>query len=270
MTIITTLGGCDMSSGKDKRKVIVPAPGSDRKIFGLLILILVVTLVPIAVYLTNDIATANNNDACNCFDENSYAPSPIYNGTSHINLQVANSTAMNGTIPSYATINKQNDTIIFRSMNISILAFGNSNAWVSAVTNMSIPAYDNVSVLSNAFAIYHLFEPTMVIPRGATVNITFVDMDYTDHHNLVITTFPPPFSEYIMQNMATGGEMVQMTPLLPPVDNSTDSASVYQYTIVLNLPQSVNQMWYMCMFPNHALNGMYGNITLVEPSTVGA
>src|SRR5579872_243210 len=212
-----------MSSSKEERKTI-PAPGSDRKIFGALLLILVITLVPVAVYLANDIATANNNDACNCFDGNASVPSPVYNGTSSINVLVANNTAMNGTIPSYASVNKQNDTIIFHSMNITILAFGNSNAWVSAVTNMTIPPYDNVSVLSNAFAIYHLFQPSLIIPRGASVNITFVDMDYTDHHNLVISTFPPPFPEYIMQNMAQGGEMVQMTPLLPPVDNTSDTA----------------------------------------------
>ena len=265
-----------MNASKDDPRLTGPRPSSDRKIYGILLIVLLIILVPIAVYLTNDISAANASDACNCFDQNSFVPSPIYNGTARLNAVVANNTAMNGTIPSYAVIDKQNDTITFRSMNISIVAFSNSNTWVSAVTNMTIPAYDNVSVLSNAFAIYHLFAPTLIIPRGATVNITFVNMDFTDHHNFVISSFPPPYPEYIMQNMASGGEMVQMTPLLPPMDNTSDTAlananvSEFQYTVRLDLPQSVNQMWYMCMFPNHALNGMYGNITLVDPSSVGA
>jgi rusticyanin len=244
-------------------------PFSDRRSALFLLVLLLLVLIPIGVYLTNDINTANSRDACNCFDGNPFVPSPINNGTSQMNLKLANYTAMNGTIPSYATVDRQTDTITFRSMNISILAFGNSNAWVSAITNMTIPAYDNVSTLSNAFAIYRLFEPTLIIPKGATINVTFVDMDYTDHHNFVISTFPPPFPMFIMANMVTGGEMVQMTPLLPPVNNSTQTASLYQYTIVLNLPYSIDRMWYMCMFPNHAMNGMYGNITLVDPGTLG-
>lgn len=264
-----------MADPKKNAKFTEPRTSSDRKIYGVLILLLLVILVPIAVYLTNDISTANANEACNCFDENSFAPSPVYNGTAQINAQLANNTAMNGTIPSYAVVDRQNDSITFRSMNISIIAFSNSNTWVSAVTNMTIPTYDNVSVLSNAFAIYHLFAPTLIIPRGATVNITFVNMDFTDHHNFVISSFPPPYPEYIMQNMASGGEMVQMTPLLPPMDNTSDTAlananvSEFQYTVLFNLPHTVTQMWYMCMFPNHAMNGMYGNITLVDPSAVG-
>jgi hypothetical protein len=60
------------------------------------------------------------------------------------------------------------------------------------------------------------------------------------------------------------------------MDNTSDTAlananvSEYQCTVLFDLPHDVNHMWYMCMFPNHAMNGMYGNITLVDPSSVGA
>ncbi|HZW55576.1 MAG TPA: hypothetical protein VFF30_04740 [Nitrososphaerales archaeon] len=160
-------------------------------------------------------------------------------------------------------------------MNATILVFGNANTWVSYVTNTTIPAYDNVSQHSNAFSIYHLFEPTLVIPRVSTVNITFVNLDYGDHHNFVLSTFPPPFPMYIMQSMNTGGEMVTMTPLMPPVDNTSDTAlsnanaSVFSYQVHLDLAANVTHMWYMCMFPAHAMQGMWGNITLVDPSSVG-
>lgn len=242
----------------------------DRRAMAILIIAVIVIFVPIGVYLEMGVMAAGQTDGCTCFDANSYVPAPVYNGTSQISVKTANQTAMNGTIPSYAQINKQADTITFHSMNISLVVFSNSNTWVSTVTNTTIPEYDNVSSLSNAFAIYGLYQPTLVIPRDATLNVTFINMDFTDHHNFVLTTFPPPFPEYIMQNMAVDGEMVQMTPLIAPVNNSTNTASEFQYTIVLNVPASVTHMWYMCMFPTHAMNGMYGNITLVSPSSGSA
>jgi len=257
----------------------------DRKAFGILAIIVVLLTVPLGYYLETILSNPNNQGGAGCLGQlptvscnliNLTVPGPEYNGTSQLNLLIANNTAMNGKIPSYAQVFKQNDTIIFHSMNLTILAFGNANAWVSNVTNTTIPAYDNISQFSNGYAIYQLYQPTLVIPRGATVNITFVNMDYGDHHNFVLSTFPPPFPMYIMQNMNTAGEMVAMTPLLPPVDNTSDTAlsnanaSVFSYTVKLDLPPSVTRMWYLCMFPTHAMSGMYGNITLVDPSSVGA
>jgi len=257
----------------------------DRKAFAILAIIVVLLLVPIGYFLDTLVYDPSGQggagcigqiptDSCNLINQN--IPAAEYDGTSTLNLLVANNTAMNGMIPSYAQIFKQNDTIIFHSMSITILAFGNANAWVSSTTNTTVPTYDNVTQYSNGFAIYHLYAPTLIIPRGATINITFVNMDYGDHHNFVLSTFPPPFPMYIMQNMNNGGEMVAMTPLLPPVDNASDSslananASEFSYTVNLDLPSSITHMWYMCMFPAHAMQGMWGNITLVDPSSVGA
>jgi hypothetical protein len=160
-----------------------------------------------------------------------------YHGTSHINVRLANYTAMNRTIPRYAQIIKQNDTIVFHSMNISLVVFSNSNTWISEVTNTTVPAYDNVSEGSNAFAIYHQYQPSLIIPLGETINVTFINMDLLDHHNFVLTTFGPPFPDYIMQNTVSGERMVQMTPLLDPVDNTTNMVSEFRYSVVLNVEQ---------------------------------
>jgi hypothetical protein len=256
-------------------------PMRDRKWIAITAGVVIVLLLLVGYYLNYALATYGN-PACagtflteGCFDINYNVPASEYQGTAKINVFVANNTAMNGTIPSYAQEFKKNDTIVFHSMNISLIVFGNANTWVSEVTNTTIPAYDNTSSLSNGFAIYHMYEPNLIIPRGATVNITFVNMDFSDHHNFVLTTFAPPFPMYIMQNMKGGGEMVAMTPLLPPLDNTTTSlqganATAFSYVVTLNLSPSVTKMWYMCMYPTHAMNGMFGNITLVNPSSVGA
>ena len=70
--------------------------------------------------------------------------------------------------------------------------------------------------------------------------------------------------------MVGGGEMDQMTPLISPVDNATNAASLFKYTLVLNLTSSVTKLWYMYVYPKHAMLGMWGNVTVVSPSQVGA
>jgi rusticyanin len=248
-------------------------PGRDRRTLGILVIIVIVILVPIGYYLEQDVMTANgpNGPGCTCFDGNPYVPAAAYNGTSQIGINLANKTAANGPIPSYAQIIKSNNTIVFHSNKIDLLVFAYPNFVAGALTGRPIPAYDcappcpsltnpakDSMSLSNSFTIYGLVLPSLVIPAGSTINITFVNMDSTDHHSFVISTFPPPYPEYIMQNMAVGGEMVAMTPLLPPIGATT--APVYQFTVTIQ--SSVTHMWYMCMYPDHAMMGMYGNITI--------
>jgi rusticyanin len=248
----------------------------DRKAIAILVLVLIAVLVPIGYFLEQDIAAANgpSGPGCTCFSGNPYVPSPLYNGTGQINVNLANRTAANGTIPKYVQVVKSNNTLIFHSTNITLLVFAYPNFVAGEVTNRPIPAYDcnapcpsltnyaadNMS-LSNSFTIYGLVLPSLVIPHGATINVTLINLDPTDHHSFVLSTLPPPYPEYIMQNMATGGEMLAMTPLLPPINMVTNTASVYSYSVTIQTDAS--QMWYMCMFPEHAMMGMYGNITLV-------
>jgi rusticyanin len=230
---------------------------------GILALLAIVLLVPIGYFLTQNIIYANgpNGPGCTCFDGNPYVPNPVYNGTSMISGDAANATARHlpAVVLKNVDVDRKSDTITFHSMNITLIVFSNSNSWVSALTHMPIPAYDNQSI-SNAFDIDGLYLPSLVIPRGATINVTFINMDPLDHHNFVISTLPPPYDEYIMQSMNVGGSMVAMTPLLSPFNTATNTASEFQYNVVLQT--NATHMWYMCMFPDHAMLGMYGNITL--------
>jgi rusticyanin len=249
----------------------------DRKAIAILALILVVllgTLATIVVlgYMPGPLANAQND----------YIAASPYHGLEQINATLANTTLVHQAPPSYVTVMKQNRTLVFHSTKITIMVFAFPNYEAGALLNQSIPDYDcnqcpnpsnpieDAASVSNSFAIYGLINPTMIIPKGAILNITFINMDSTDHHNFVLTTFPPPFPVYIMQNMAKGGEMVDMTPLLDPINSTANTVAAFPYTVNLDLPPSVTQMWYMCMFPSHAMFGMWGNITLVNPSSVGA
>jgi len=255
----------------------------DRKAYAVLAIIVIVLAVPIGYYLENQVSQTNSTNGCDCFlDNTSVLASPNF-GTAQINGTMANQTAADGPIPAYADVFAQNNTIVFHSNNLTLLVFAWPNFEAGYVVNRSIQAYDcmapcpslsdpiddNASI-SNTFTIYGLMQPTLVIPRDSTVNVTFVNMDPTDHHSFVMSTFPPPYAEYIMQNMKSGGEMTAMTPLIPPINTTSGTVSEYQYSVTLNLPDNVTNMWYMCMFPMHANQGMWGNITLVNPSSTGA
>jgi hypothetical protein len=262
---------------------IAPKTIRDRKAIAILAVIVLVVSVPIGYYLGNEISVTNSTNGCTCFSGNNYEPAAPNFGTSQINGTLANQTAASGPPPSNAQEFKQNNTIIFHSSNVSLLVFAYPNFEAGYLLNRSIPAYDcnspcpslsepleDVNSTSNSFTIYGLIQPTLIIPRDSTINVTFVNMDPTDHHSFVMSTFAPPYAEYIMQNMATqNGEMVQMTPLIPPINTTSGTVSVYQYTVLLDLPTNVTNMWYMCMFPMHANQGMWGNITL-SPSSAGA
>jgi rusticyanin len=248
-----------------------PKPSRDRRAIAVLVIVLIFVLIPLGYFLESQIMAANSDKGCQCFATNQSELAPRELGTYLMNGTLANETAAHGPVPSYAHVFASNRTIVFDSKNISLEVFSYPNYMAGVVLNTSIPSYDctspcpnpndpaiDNSSLSNSFAIYGIIQPTLVIQKGSKINVTFVNMDPTDHHSFVLTSFGPPYPMYIMQNMISGNEMVQMTPLLPPVNNG--SAAVYQYTI--NLNYAVTKLWYTCMFPMHASLGMWGNITI--------
>lgn len=250
-----------------------PRPSRDRIAIAVLVLILVVIFVPLGYYLSGQISDTIATNGCQCFPENTSLLNTRALGTGLMNGTLANETAAHGKIPSYAQVFASNRTIVFHSNNISIVVFSYPNFEAAYVLNTSIPAYDCSAPCpdpsqpllddlskSNSFTIYGLILPTLVIPRGSTINVTFINMDPTDFHSFMWVSFPPPYAEYIMQNEISGGEMVQMTPLIPYINSTTNQAHMYQYTIHLNY--QVTHLWYACMYPMHAAQGMWGNVTL--------
>lgn len=251
-------------------------PRRDRTALAILIVILVIIFVPLGYYLNMQINATVALNGCQCFPENTLLLNPRAMGTGVMNGTLANETAAHGPIPSYVQVIAQNNTIIFHSNNISLVVFAWPNFEAGYVLNTSIPSYDcfapcpnpadplqDTSSPSNSFTIYGLIQPTLVIERGSTINVTFVNMDPTDYHSFVMTSFAPPYAEYIMQNEISGGEMVQMTPLIPYVGYNTTANDVHMYEYTVHLNYDVTKLWYACMYPMHANQGMWGNITIV-------
>jgi rusticyanin len=117
------------------------------------------------------------------------------------------------------------------------------------LTAMQPPSYSKGDV----FVIYRLINPTIVVPKGSSVQLSVINLDDDMNHNLVISSVSPPYPYMaMMSSMQSNG----MMSFLPPT-NQGSAAHEYSYTLTLD--QSGN-LWYLCTYPSHAQDGMYGKI----------
>lgn len=150
--------------------------------------------------------------------------------------------------PSYANVISNNNTIIFSSKNTTIVALAMGRDTAINLTAIQPPSYSKGDV----FVIYGLINPTMIVTKGTTVHFTDINIDNDVNHNLVISSVSPPYPYMaMMSSMQSNG----MMSFLPP----TNQGSAHEYTYTLTLDQSGN-LWYLCTYPSHAQDGMYGKI----------
>ena len=146
---------------------------------------------------------------------------------------------------------------------MTALAITQENA--TRATGMHPPSYAQGDV----FVIGGLIDPTLYIQVGASVTFTIVNMDNAMYNDLVLSTVGPPFpsamtqymtwSEYGMGMMAGSGfqGFLYMMPVLSPANYAAGWASYYSCTVTI---PNVANLWYLCTYPGHAENGMYGAI----------
>ncbi len=109
------------------------------------------------------------------------------------------------------------------------------------------------------FVIDELVNPTLIIKSGISIRFIIVNMDDMEH-NFAITNFPPPYPYIIM-----GGNMMYNvthftlnTPYLQPY-NGGDK---YPSETVIFKAQNPGEFWYLCTYPGHAQEGMYGKLII--------
>jgi len=157
------------------------------------------------------------------------------------------------TPPVGATVSKSTDSITWTSLNINITAFAIMPDNATNLTGMQPPSYAKDDV----FVIGGLIDPTLYIPKGATVHMTVVNLDDDMYHDFVVTTLSPPYPYMMMQGMMWGGDFLYMMPVLSPANYAAGWAPYYSYTVTI--PSATN-LWYLCTYPGHAESGMYGAI----------
>src|SRR5215469_7158532 len=165
--------------------------------------------------------------------------------------------------PTYAKVNSQDNTINFGAKNASIVAISMMSDDAVNVTGMQPPRYSKGDV----FVISGLINPTLVVPKGTTVQFTVINLDEDMYHNLAISSIEPPYPYMTMMSSMNGmmsskagvnpGPIVMS--FLPPTNHGL--AHEYSYTLKVGRP---GNLWYLCTYPSHAQDGMYGKIVVVS------
>ena len=165
-------------------------------------------------------------------------------------------------VPQYANVIQGNNTIVFSnngSQNIRLVALATDHSGAANLTTSATPSY----ATDDLFVIYGLVDPTLVVPRGATLEIVVLNLDKDMYHNFVISSVGPPYSYMAMQQGMMGnwqqrGTWVAMMPFLPPVNLNQGIVHEYTYTVTLSSQQAT--LWYLCIYPGHAQDGMYSRM----------
>ena len=134
-----------------------------------------------------------------------------------------------------AVINKQENSITFSGNNIKIVMFGGpENA-------------------DEKFVIGGLVNPTIYVKEGTSINLELINKDEGMPHGIEITEAAPPY--YYMTMMQGGIYPGSYVPVIPQAKNG-------RYPVA-NTNFKANykgEYYYICQYPGHAQNGMYGKI----------
>lgn len=173
-------------------------------------------------------------------------------------IQVDQAIQMMRDIPTYANVIASNNTIIFHgSQSIRLVALAIMPDGAVNLTGIHPPSYS----IDDVFVVYGLINPTLVIPRGTSVQLTVVNLDDDMYHNVAISSIGPPYPYMAMQGMMISqqsqGAWISTMPFLPPANYNQGITHEYSYNLTLSSPAT---LWYLCVYPGHAQTGMYGKL----------
>ncbi len=155
-------------------------------------------------------------------------------------------------LSSDAQVSRDTNTVTFSSQNVSLVPLSMSADDAKNMTKSSLPSYakDDVFVMGN------MIDPTLVIKSGTNLGVTSINLDEDMAHNFVIMTTTPPYSYMPMHGMMYNS-IIAMMPILPNDDMKSGYAYEQSYQVILSQPGTY---WYVCTYPGHAEQGMYGKI----------
>jgi len=172
-------------------------------------------------------------------------------GMKTVNIQSAIELMKNP--PAYAHVFVNNNSIVFTSKDINLVVLTMGHKRAENLTGLQSPPHD-------VFVIYGLIDPKLIIPAGAVIYITVINLDDNMYHNFVITTESPPYPYNVMMGEGMMSGFVAMMPLLPPANYQNGYAYEFSYTVQLS---QAGIYWYICTYPGHAQEGMYGEMIVI-------
>ncbi len=143
---------------------------------------------------------------------------------------------MGNAVPSGASIDRAGNRIVFTGRDVQLNVVGSP-----------------MGQKDQTFRIGGLVNPTIVVPKGAEVHISFVNADTNMPHNFVVTPSGAPFA-YMTMMQAPLAFSGAATPILR--SQSGASAESFDTSFAATSP---GQYTYLCTVPGHAEQGMYGS-----------
>ena len=115
------------------------------------------------------------------------------------------------------------------------------------------------------FEMYGLENPRIIAKQGVTIKFEIVNMDAMEH-NLELTSNGPPYRYMSMMgydgeyygNRTYYGNSMMYSSFLPPYSGN----SHYPYENSSFTTTNSGNYWYICTYPGHAEEGMYGEFTV--------
>ncbi|ABW02752.1 sulfocyanin-like copper-binding protein [Caldivirga maquilingensis] len=162
-----------------------------------------------------------------------------------VTLSPSQVTQLESYMPPNVKVISSNNTIVFNSTTVYILVLaGPSSNYLS-------------------FQVFNLTNPTIVVPKGATVKITVLDVSVLPH-SFGLVSKGPPYSASITPDQYPppfpGSQMPQS--ILVNGLTPASSSSISGYVIEFNAT-TPGVYWYICFVPGHAASGMYGKFIVL-------
>lgn len=142
-------------------------------------------------------------------------------------------------VPAGASVDEAAHRILFRTADVRLAVLGSPGGQPD-----------------QTFRIAGMVNPTIEVPRGATIHVTFVNGDPDMPHNFVVTRAAPPFG-YGAMMQAPVAFPGAATPILAPA--ATTSWPAAETSFVAN---ATGTFTYLCTVPGHAQQGMYGRLVV--------
>lgn len=137
----------------------------------------------------------------------------------------------------------------------------NSRVFVNGSAHLTVMAGPMNAPSMYSFEILGIINPEIAITQGSVIHFTIVNIDNDSFHNFVLSRTGPPYPDLPGMEMMSGSPgsfgYVSMMGYLPPENNG-----LYAYTNISYNFSSPGTYWYLCTYPGHAQDGMYGKIVV--------
>lgn len=151
-------------------------------------------------------------------------------------LPAAQVQAISEAAPAGATVDKATGTITFTSPAVSL-------------TVVAVPPGGP----DMTFRVAGMADPTIVVPKGATVQVRFINADTDEAHGWEVTAERPPFPFHVGAAAFLGA----FAQVLGDPTAAGDGAETISFTA-----SAAGSYQYACPMPGHAQMGMHGTLTV--------